>query len=54
MQVEMLVGVDMVERQAGGGIGGKLRLDLGGELGPCGGLCEDVETQPCHVGAKMA
>ena len=38
--MEMLVGVDVIERQAGGGIGGKLRLDLEGELPPRRGLAK--------------
>ncbi len=54
MQMEMLVGVDVIQRQAGGGEGGELGVDLGGELAAHFGQEEHRRACPRHVGAEIA
>ena len=52
MQMEMLVGVDMIERQAGGGEGGELGFDLGFQLAraPWAGRTSPRRPAPCRCG----
>ena len=54
MQMKMLVGVDMIERQAGGGEGGELRFDLRFQLAAHLGQKEHRRARPRHVGAEIA
>ena len=54
MQVEVLMGVDVIERQSGRGKGVELRLDLRRELPPHRAVRDDIETEPRHIRAKPA
>ncbi len=54
VDVEMLVGVDVIEGQAGRPVGLELRFDLGGELAPRGGPAGEIEPELGHVGAQQA
>jgi hypothetical protein len=49
MQVEMPMGVDVIERQPGGAEGFELRLDLGGKLAPCRRPREYVEAESWQI-----
>ena len=53
MQVIVLVGVHMVQRQAGAGEGFELGLDLGGQLAADAGPEEDLGAQRRKVGAEQ-
>ena len=52
MQMEMLVGVDVIERQAGGGEGRELGLDLGRQLAraPWAERTSPRRPAPCRCG----
>ena len=54
MQVEMLVGIDVIEPEAGGGEGGELSVDLGGELAAHLGQKEHGGARARHVRAEVA
>ena len=54
VQVEMLVGVHMVQRQSGGGEGRELGLDLRGELATHRRAEEEIHPGPDHVLAEEA
>ena len=54
MNVKMLVRIDMIEGQTGGGILAELRFDLGGRLLANRGAGKDIEAQPEQITAKMA
>ena len=54
VQVKMLVGVDVVQLQSGGGKGGELGLDLGGQLSAHLGQEKHGGAGARHVGAEMA
>jgi len=53
MQVKMLVGIDVVEREAGRTIGLELRLDFRGDLPAHRRTREDIEREPDHVAAEL-
>jgi hypothetical protein len=52
VEVKMMVGVDVVERQAGRLERRELCLDLGRKLPPDPGTKEDIPPHPEHVGAQ--
>src|SRR6185369_6993924 len=54
MKMEMLVRVDVIEREAGCAVGFELGFDLGAELPPYLSPQRDVETEPRHVGAEIS
>ena len=54
MQMEMLVGVDVIELQPGGGKGFELGLDLGGKLARAPWAEKHRRARPRHVVAEIA
>ena len=54
VEVEVLVGVDMIKRQAGLLIGAELSLDLRLELRPHGGSRADIKSKLREVGAQLS
>jgi hypothetical protein len=53
MQMEVLVGIDMIEREAGRGKGRELGLDLGGKLAPHRRLQGNVKAHPRHIRPEL-
>ena len=54
VQMEMLVGVDMVQGQSGGGESGELGLDFPRQLRPHLGQKKHCCAGPRHIATKMA